>query len=67
MDEPKANDPQQGREDTQPDDVEGHVLPIVIGVNQAARNRRPARPEQEEELRPLTKPFPRLRDETKRS
>lgn len=50
------------------DDVEGHSLALVMGMGQAQRNRQQSRakkPAEDEALPPLTKPFPRLRDDKK--
>ena len=49
----------------QADDVEGHSLALVMGLGQVAKNRGrgPAKKPAEETLTPLTKPFPRMREE----
>lgn len=49
-----------------PDDVEGHALPIVTGVSALARAKAPAKRAADEPLPQLTKPFPSLRDDAKR-
>jgi hypothetical protein len=48
------------------DDVEGHALPVVIGVSEMGRAPRPARRPAPEPLPHLTKTFPSLRDDAKR-
>ncbi len=51
---------------TPPDtaDVEGHALPVVIGVSQLSRTRRRSKPMPADDALPrLSKPFPRLRDQ----
>jgi hypothetical protein len=48
------------------DDVEGHSLSLVIGLGQLSKDQRRERehpPEKDETLAPLTKPFPRMKDE----
>lgn len=49
-----------------PDDVEGHALPLVAGVSALGRAKAPAKRAASEPLPKLTKPFPSLRDDTKR-
>lgn len=48
------------------DDVEGHGLPIILATNEMSRARSRSAKVQDEELPPLTKPFPRLRDDQKK-
>jgi hypothetical protein len=51
------------------DDVEGHALPLVIGLGALGRGRdrqKPSTKGGDERLPGLTKPFPRLRDERPR-
>ena len=51
--------------ESQPADVEGHSMALVVGLSQVERNRRQSqsRKSPEDSLPPLSKPFPRLRDE----
>jgi hypothetical protein len=51
--------------ESQPDDVEGHSMALVVGLGQLERNRRQSerRKSPEDSLPPLSKPFPRLKDE----
>jgi hypothetical protein len=64
-----AMDDQKLPNDEQPaaeaDDVEGHSLALVLGMGQADRNRQQNRTKKasEETLPPLTKPFPRMKDD----
>ncbi len=62
---PEADD---GQRDVPDDDVEGHVLPLVQGVDALARgqSKEKARPKADDALPPLTKPFPSLRSERRR-
>jgi hypothetical protein len=66
MDDQRTDVPPPNGDEAHPDDVEGHALalPLVLGLDQAGRNRSGSRPRQapEEAPPPLTKPFPRLRD-----
>jgi hypothetical protein len=48
------------------DDVEGHALPVVLGVSEMSRAGRPAKKPKAEALPRLTKTFPSLRDDAKR-
>ena len=59
------DDPKPLAEDDASDDVEGHSLAYVMGLGQAERNRQQARGKKppEDALPPLTKPFPRMKDE----
>jgi hypothetical protein len=53
-----------GRDAEDPaDDTEGHSLPLVMGLDAIARSRDRARARKpsDEDLAPLTKPFPRLK------
>jgi len=66
MDEQELpNGSQREAGDDQADDVEGHSLALVMGIGQAERNRQQSRSTKapEDALPPLTKPFPRIRDE----
>ena len=58
-------DPKAPAEDDASDDVEGHSLAYVMGLGQAERNRQQGRGKKppEDALPPLTKPFPRMKDE----
>jgi hypothetical protein len=57
-----TQDPEDG---DQADDVEGHSLALVMGLGQAAKNRGKSRAKKpaEDTLTPLTKTFPRMREE----
>jgi hypothetical protein len=47
-------------------DTEGHGLSLVMGVNALSRKgRERVRRADDEQLKPLTKPFPRMREEKK--
>jgi len=52
---------------TEPD-VEGHALPLVQGVDALSRGRtkQKAAPRADASLPPLTKPFPRMKDDSGR-
>jgi hypothetical protein len=58
---------QQVPEPDAADDVEGHSLALVMGMSQAERNRQQSRAKKpaDDALPPLTKPFPRMRDDKK--
>ncbi|MCU0479093.1 MAG: hypothetical protein MUE92_10200 [Chloroflexi bacterium] len=63
---PDTNDPTHDAEEL---DVEGHALPLVQGVDALARGwaKEKAGPRAAEApLPPLTKPFPRMRDDRSR-
>jgi hypothetical protein len=62
---PDTNDEQRNEPE---DDVEGHALPLVRGVDALARGRtrEKAGPRADEALPPLTKPFPSLKSERPR-
>ena len=62
---PDTNDVQQTEPD---DDVAGHALPLVRGVDALARGRSREKtgPRADEALPPLTKPFPSLKSERPR-
>jgi hypothetical protein len=51
------------------DDLEGHSLAVVMGLDAmrrgAGHERERGRTPADEELAPLTKPFPRLRDDAR--
>ena len=66
MDKLPDEEPNQPDAETA-DDVEGHSLALVMGMGQAQRNRQQSRAPRQSEvaLPPLTKPFPRIRDEKK--
>ncbi len=46
------------------DDTEGHSLPFILGANAISRSAHDARRRDaaDDELKPMTKTFPRLRD-----
>ena len=51
------------------EDVEGHSLSIVMGVDAMGRSRgddRTRQPAKDETLTPLTKPFPRMKDDRRK-
>jgi hypothetical protein len=48
------------------DDVEGHALPLVVGVSEMGRAKASAKKTSDEPLPSLTKKFPSLREDTKR-
>lgn len=54
--------------DVEADDTEGHSLALVMGIGQAGRNRQQSRAKKpsDDALPPLTKPFPRMRDDDKK-
>jgi hypothetical protein len=51
--------------ESQLDDVEGHSMALVLGLGQVERNRQQSRSRKspDDSLPPLSKPFPRLKDE----
>lgn len=53
--------------DVEADDTEGHSLALVMGLSALDRSRAQSRQKKapEEALPPLTKPFPRMRDDKK--
>ena len=64
-DQELSNGEQRDAGDDQADDVEGHSLALVMGIGQAERNRQQSRSKKapEDALPPLTKPFPRMKDD----
>ena len=65
--EPEAERP-EGAGPTDPmvgDDTEGHSFSVIMGVNALSRSKAPARQQRPDdaELKPITKPFPRMRDQ----
>jgi hypothetical protein len=66
MDDQRLPDDQEAvAAEGQPEDVEGHSMALVIGLGEVGRSRQQSqgRKPPEDSLPPLSKPFPRLKDE----
>jgi hypothetical protein len=65
---PDGGEDQERREEA-PDDVEGHSLSLVMGLDAMSRGRdggdRQRKPA-DEDLPPISKPFPRMKDDLRK-